>query len=49
MEKLFTLDPVPESIAEVNKKYEKDLIQLERYRRAANYIAGAQVSKILIH
>lgn len=43
MEKLFTLNPVPETIEEASKKYTNDLTNIEKYRRAANYIAGAQI------
>ena len=47
MEKLnvmFTLDPVPASKEEISKNHGEELAKIARYRRAANYIAGAQVS-----
>jgi hypothetical protein len=41
---MFTLDPAPASIGDVGKKYADELAKIAKYRRVANYIAGAQVS-----
>lgn len=46
LNKMFVQDPVPASISDIKQKYGDELEKIARYRRAANYIAGAQVSSL---
>ncbi len=38
------LDPLPDSIEDTIKRHDAELVRIGVYRRAANYLAGAQIS-----